>query len=182
MHDHRAVRPDAGEYAPFYAGYVAGVPDGDVVETLVRSGAEATALLDGLPEAAGDVAYAPGKWTVREVALHCIDAERIFACRALRIARGDRTPLPGWEEKAYAPESGAAGRTLASLAGELRSVRASTVTLFENLPADTWTRRGIANEREVTVRAIAWIGAGHLLHHLRILRERYLAGPQATSG
>jgi len=174
MATHRTTRPAPDEFSPFYAGYIAQVPDGDVVEALIGGAEIAAALLHDVTEETADRAYAAGKWTLKEVIQHCADAERIFAYRALRIARGDATELPGWDEKAYAPESGANARTLESLLDELESVREATVTLFEGLPADAWTRRGTANGVAVSVRALAWITAGHLLHHLEVVQERYL--------
>ncbi len=170
----RSVRPSPDEYPPFYAGYVAQVPDGDVVEALIGGAEIAAALLHDVSDAAAERAYAPGKWTLKEVLLHCADAERIFAYRALRIGRGDATPLPGWDEQAYAPVSGANGRALDSLMNELESVREASVTLFEGLPEEAWSRSGNANGKPITVRALAWITAGHLLHHLGVIQERYL--------
>lgn len=174
MPPYRRVRPAADEYASFYAGYLQQVPDGDVVEALIGGAEIAAALLHDVPEEVAAKAYAPGKWTLKEVILHLADAERVFAYRALRFARGDATDLPGWDENAYAPMSGANDRTLESLLDELESVRESTVTLFEGLPEAAWTRKGKANGQPVSVRAIAWICAGHLLHHLEIIQERYL--------
>lgn len=174
MNEHRRIRPASEEYAAFYQGYVARVPDGDVVEALIGGAEIAAALLHDVPEEVAARAYAPGKWTLKEVVLHCADAERIFAYRALRFARGDATELPGWDEQRYAPLSGAVARPFESLLDELESVREASVTLFEGLPAEAWTRRGVANGKEVTVRAIAWITAGHLLHHMAVIQERYL--------
>lgn len=174
MSRYRAERPAPDEYAPFYAGYVNQVPDGDVVEAMIGGVEIAAALLHGIGDDRGDFAYAPGKWTLKEVLLHCADAERIFTYRALRIARGDQTPLPGWDENAYTPMSGAGARTMDSILDELESVREATVTLFQGLPAESWSRVGTSNGKAITVRAIAWITAGHLLHHLGIIQERYL--------
>jgi hypothetical protein len=171
----RYDRPDPSEYAPDYAGYIAGVPDGDLLSTLERQLRESRAALAGLPEVRGDFAYAPGKWTVKEVLGHVADAERVFAYRALSFARGERAALPGFDEKAWTPASGAATRTVRDLLEELGAVRASTLALLRHLPAEAPLRRGTANGREVTVRALAWIIAGHERHHLRVLRERYLA-------
>jgi uncharacterized damage-inducible protein DinB len=170
----RHERPAADEYPPFYAGYVSQVPDGDVVEAMIGGAEIAAALLHDTEPETGDYAYAPGKWTLKEVLLHCADAERIFAYRALRIARGDDTPLPGWDEQKYAPLSGAAERSLDSILDELESVREATVTLFQGLPAEAWSRTGNANGQPITVRALAWITAGHLLHHLGVIQDRYL--------
>jgi hypothetical protein len=176
MDTYRAIRPGSDEYAPFYAGYVAGVPDGDVLATLAQTGAGASDLLADVPEATAERAYAAGKWTLKEVVQHCSDAERIFAYRALRIGRGDATDLPGWDEQAYAPASRANARGLQSLVEELRTARAGTISLLDGLPSDAWILRGRANGMEVSVRGIAWITVGHLMHHLRIVQERYLNG------
>lgn len=172
---HRSTRPSQDEYAPFYAGYVAAVPDGDVLATLSHSLEGALELLGSVSEEVAESAYAPGKWTLKEVVQHCTDAERIFAYRILRIGRGDTTDLPGWDEQTYAPASRANERTMQSLVEELRTVRDATLSLLRGLPVDAWTMRGRTNGMDVTVRGIAWITAGHLLHHLRIVRERYLA-------
>ncbi len=172
----RYDRPDPSEFADFYADYIALVPDGDVVHTLERQADELAGLLGRLPDARGDFAYAPGKWTLKEVVGHITDAERVFSYRALRIARADPTPLPGFDEKKWVPNSGALARTLADLVGEFKAVRAATVALFRHLPPDAPLRRGTANNREVSVRALAWIAAGHALHHQRLIRERYLPG------
>ncbi|MDZ7778388.1 MAG: DinB family protein [Gemmatimonadota bacterium] len=176
MKTHRTIRPraDADEYAPFYAGYVERVPDGDVVATLAGSAPAMSELLEGISEETAERGYAPGKWSLKEVVQHCADAERVFQYRALRFARGDRTELPGFEEDAYTPASRADERTLATLLDELASVRAATISLFEGLPDDTWTNRGRASGVEMTVRGLAWITAGHLLHHVDVVRERYL--------
>jgi hypothetical protein len=170
----RTARPSPDEFPSFYAGYVAQVPDGDVVEALIGGAEIAAALLHDVSEEVADRAYAEGKWTLKEVLLHCADAERIFAYRALRMARGDETPLPGWDENTYAPKSGAAARSLSSILDELESVREATVTLFQGLPEEAWSRAGVANGKPITVRAIAWITAGHLLHHLAVIQDRYL--------
>jgi uncharacterized damage-inducible protein DinB len=168
-----AARPAPNEYAPYYEGYVSLV-EGDVLETLERQGAETAALLGRLTEEQGDSRYAPGKWSVKELVGHVIDAERVFAYRALRIARGDRTPLPGFDQDPYVANSNAAGRTLPSLADEFSHVRASTLALLRSLDDAAWSRSGVASDNEVTVRALAHIIAGHETHHIKILRERYL--------
>jgi hypothetical protein len=170
----QSSRPDATEYPPFYARYVAGVLEADVVAALRDSGRELVAALAAVPDARGGFRYGPDKWTIREVIGHMIDAERIFGYRALRLARGDATPLPGFEENDYARTAGSDARTLADLVDELRVVREGTVRLFQSFPADAWMRRGVVNGREVSVRALAYITAGHARHHLGVLRERYL--------
>jgi hypothetical protein len=171
----QSSRPDATEYPPFFARYVAGVPEDDVVAALRDSGREVVAVLDAIPATRGGFRYGPDKWTIREVVGHMIDAERIFGYRALRLARGDATPLPGFEENDYARAAGSDARTLADLVDELRVVREGTVRLFQSLPTEAWMRRGVVNGREVSVRALAYITAGHARHHLAVLRERYLA-------
>lgn len=169
-----ATRPDATEFAPFYSGYVAGVPEGDILTILRRGGDEWEAVLAELPEARADYRYADGKWSIKQVIGHVSDAERIFTYRALRIARGDQSPLASFDENAYAETAGSDRRTLSALAAELRVVREATVALFNSLPDDAWTRTGTASGRTVSVRALAYITAGHAQHHLKILRERYL--------
>jgi hypothetical protein len=171
----QTIRPDATEYAPFYAGYVADVPETDVVSVLRESGRDLVSALAAIPETQGGHRYAADKWTVREVIGHLIDAERIFTYRALRLARADATPLPGFEENDYVRAAGSDARTIADLVDELRAVRESTVRLFASLPDASWARRGVVNGREISVRALAFITAGHARHHLGVLRERYLA-------
>jgi hypothetical protein len=168
------VRPDATEYAPFYAGYVAAVPEGDVL-VAVRAGAgELISALQAIPETRGGFRYAEGKWSIREMIGHMIDAERIFAYRALRLARGDATPLPSFEQNDYVQTAGSDRRPLADLIDEMRVVRESTILLLASLPEEAWTRRGAVSGREVSVRALAYILTGHARHHLTVLRERYL--------
>lgn len=167
-------RPGADEHAPYYGKYVALVPDGDLMEIMADQRKESWHLITGISESRGGHAYAPGKWTIREVVAHVIDTERIFAYRALRIARGDQTPLPGFDENRYAPESLANERTLTDLAEEFALVRRSNLALLKSLNAAAAARRGTASDNPVTVRAIAWIMAGHVAHHMGILRERYL--------
>jgi hypothetical protein len=167
------ARPDASEYAPFYHAYVASVPDGDVIELLRSGGRELVEVIGRIPEDRGSFRYGPDKWSIRDVIGHLIDAERIFSYRALRVARSDRTPLPGFEENSYVQTAGSDARTVADLTRELGVVRESTVLLFDSLPDEAWGRSGVASENEVSVRALAYIVAGHARHHLRILRERY---------
>ena len=167
-------RPPATEYAPFHAGYVASVPEGDIFEILSRQGTEFPAFLHGLGEARGDYRYAPEKWTVKEVIGHVNDAERIFSVRALRFARGDETPLASFEQNEYVPKGNFGARTLASLADEFGHLRAATLDLFFHLDVDALARRGTASGFNVTVRAMAYVIAGHVAHHERVLRERYM--------
>ncbi|MDT7689804.1 MAG: hypothetical protein QOE46_2563 [Acidobacteriota bacterium] len=168
------TRPEANEYAPYYEKYVSLVPDADVVETLERQGAETLALLRSITEERGGHAYASGKWSIKQLVGHVIDAERIFAYRALALARGEQQPLPGMDQDEYMACVNFDARALADLLDEFEHVRRANVHMFRGLDTDAWARRGVASDNEVTVRAIAHIIAGHEAHHVRILRERYL--------
>lgn len=166
-------RPSAAEFAPFYANYIAGVPDGDVLDTLSWQLGDTLAYLRGLPAPQHGHRYAEGKWSVKEVVGHMADAERIFAYRMLRIARGDETPLAGFEENAYVRAANFDARPLAALASEFESVRRATLTLVRSFDQEALLRQGTANGYPVTVRALAYIIAGHERHHVEILRTRY---------
>lgn len=166
-------RPTEGEFNPYYGKYIGLVPEGDILAVLRANGETLRAAIDAIPEARGSHAYAEGKWTVKTVLSHLCDAERIFSYRALRIGRGDATPLASFDENAYAATCNSDARTVAEVGAELRAVRAATVLLLESLPDDAWTRRGVASDSPVSVRALAYIIAGHTLHHLAILHERY---------
>ncbi len=171
----RRQKPEAGEFPPYYQGYVDAAPPGDVVATLEDQRAETVALLRGLTEAQGAHRYASGKWSVKEVVGHLSDAERVFAHRALRFARNDPATLPGFDENAWVPAGGFDRRTTGELADEWEAVRRATLALFRSLDDAAAARRGVANKNPVSVRALAWICLGHTAHHLRILRERYLS-------
>lgn len=167
-------RPLPGEYAPYFERYISLVPPGDLLLSLRSQHHETLSLFSSLPPARADFAYAPGKWTIKEVAGHLADVERVMTYRALRFARNDRTSLPSFDENLYAAEGGFAERTLQDLADEFRLVREATVAFFSGLPAAHFTRGGEASGKYVSVRALACIIAGHELHHRAILRERYL--------
>jgi len=166
-------RPEATEYADFYAGYVSKVPGSDVLGVLESQRLQMLQLFAGRSERDGSFRYAPGKWSVKEVLGHITDAERIFTYRALRIARGDQTPLPGFEQDDFVKNGGFTERTLANLADEFGMVRNASIALFRSLQEAAWPRRGVASQKEVTVRALAYITAGHQIHHRLILEERY---------
>ncbi|MDQ5838124.1 MAG: DinB family protein [Acidobacteriota bacterium] len=168
------ARPEADEYASFYETYVSLVPEGEVVETLRRQSEEVSALLAGIAEERAAYAYAPGKWSIKQVVGHVIDAERIFSYRAMAIARGERQPLPGMDQDEYMAGADFEARTLADLAEEFSHLRRANVLMLRGLPATAWSRRGTASGNEVTVRALAYIIAGHAAHHLQVLRTRYL--------
>ncbi|MCA8976984.1 MAG: DinB family protein, partial [Planctomycetes bacterium] len=166
-------RPGADEYAPMFAAYVARVPDGDVLGHLRLRGESTAALLAGLSPAQADHAYAAGKWTVKRLIQHLADGERLFCYRALCIARGDTQPLPGFDEVGYAANDGSESRPMAAIAADFSAVRAASLTLFSGFDDAVWLRRGNANGSPLTVRAALWLIAGHELHHLAGLRERY---------
>jgi uncharacterized damage-inducible protein DinB len=166
-------RPDVAEYAPYYGRYIDKVPDGDLLRTLEDQGRETQRLLAGLSEAQALHRYAAGKWSIKEVIGHVADAERVFAYRALRFARADDTALPGFDEQAWVPAGRFDARSLKDLAAELDAVRRATIALLRGLGPDALARRGTASDNAVSVRAIAWIIAGHERHHMALLHERY---------
>lgn len=166
-------RPEKSEYAAFYETYVSLVQGTDILSVLEAQRLQMTQLFAARSERDGNFRYAPGKWTVKEVLGHVTDAERIFSYRALRIARGDQTPLPGFEQEDYVKNGGFGERTLENLAEEFVLVRGGTQAFFQSLGKEVWSRRGTASNNEVTVRAMAYIIAGHEQHHRRILEERY---------
>jgi DinB superfamily len=166
-------RPEANEYADYYANYIAKVPGSDVLSVLESQRLQMLQLFAGRSERDGSFRYAPGKWSVKEVLGHITDTERIFTYRALRIARGDQTSLPGFEQDDFVKNGAFGQRTLANLAEEFGLVRSASVALFRSFPEECWSRRGVASEKEVTVRALAFMTAGHQMHHRIILEERY---------
>jgi hypothetical protein len=166
-------RPQSDEYNPYYERYISLVGSEDIIGLLERQAPE-TATLFKSANAKADFRYAPGKWSVKEMLGHVNDTERIMAYRALRIARGDKTPIEGFEQDDYVRDGNFAQRMLADLIEEFADVRTATLALFRHLDAETGLRRGIANKNEVSARALAYIIAGHELHHRRILKEKYL--------
>lgn len=167
-------RPPASEYAPYQAGYVASVPDGDIFEILSRQRVEFPEFVRSFGEARGGYRYAPGKWSIKEMLGHVNDTERVFAYRVLRFARGDETPLPSFEQDDYVRTGGFDARSLASLVDEFSHLRAGTLDLYYHLNADALGRSGTASGFLVSVRAMAFVIAGHVAHHERVLREKYL--------
>lgn len=174
VHVIRTTTPDVAEYAPHYANYVGQVRSGDIVETLATLGDSTVALLRSIPDAKGGVRYAPGKWSIREVIGHITDAERIFTYRALRFARADATPLAPFDEDAFVANAALDERSLPSLIDEFEAVRRATVLFFASLNATEWMRVGTASGKQMSVRGAAWVTAGHALHHVGILKSRYL--------
>ncbi|HMI31350.1 MAG TPA: DinB family protein [Candidatus Limnocylindrales bacterium] len=169
-------RPAPDEFFEYYGKYIALVPGEDAMPALRDQIAETTRLLGPLDESKALHRYAPGKWSVKEVVGHLSDTERVFAYRALRMGRGDTTPLAGFDETAYTPAGRFDARPLGDIIHEYESVRAATVALFRGLDEEALLRRGTANDKKVSVRALAWIVAGHELHHRKLLTERYGLG------
>jgi uncharacterized damage-inducible protein DinB len=159
---------------PFYKNYVKQIEESDLLQALRISGHRTSELVHSIKDEKQDYRYAEGKWTIRELLCHMVDAERIFAYRALRFARHDKTPLPGWEEKDYAPNANAAGRSLKHIVDEMRHVRISTLDLFEGFTEEMLFRKGVANNSEMSVMVLGFVIAGHETHHRKILIERYL--------
>ena len=168
------VRPQPDEYASYYGRYISLIDSDDVLTRLEQQGTETVALFSQLSADKAGFRYAPGKWSVKEVFGHMIDTERILAYRALRIARGDRTPIESFEQDDYVRNGGFDHRTLADLTEEFQAVRTATLHLFRHFDATAVARRGIANKNEVSVRALAYIIAGHEQHHRRVIEEKYL--------
>lgn len=167
------TRPGPAESAPFYHGYIAEVPEGDVLDQLAAQAAEVDARYARLSDAQARHRYAEGKWSVKEVLGHLIDAERVFSYRMFRIARGDTTPLASFDENVYVAEGGFDDQPLAALRDEFAATRASTVALARTLGPDRWARAGTASGKSVSARALVYITVGHAAHHLRVLKERY---------
>jgi DinB superfamily len=168
--------PDRTEAAEYYFTYIDKVGAGDICQILRDQLGETLPLLQGISDERSLHRYAPDKWSIREVLGHINDCERLFVFRAMWFARGFDSPLPSFDQNTAMSASGANARSWSSHVEEFRANRASTLGFFENLPADAWTRRGIASDNPFTVRALAYIAAGHVIHHVRILKERYLFG------
>lgn len=167
------ARPEPPEYAPFYENYIALVPGNDVLRFLEDQAALYLRLFAGRGERDGDFRYAADKWTVKEALGHVNDTERIFTYRALRIARGDLTPLASFEQDDYVRNGGFASRRLAELAEEFAHVRRASISLFRGFDEAAWLRMGTASEKPVSVRALAYITAGHAQHHANLFSEQY---------
>jgi hypothetical protein len=169
-----ATRPAAGEYLEYYGRYIALVPENDALEALERSQAEVLPFLRGLSEAQGQLRYAPDKWSIKQMLGHVADSELVLVYRALRIARADQTPLPGFDENDYVKAATFDRQPYSELVDRLESEQRATLAMFRGLDAEAWTRTGVANNHVISVRALAYIIAGHARHHRNIIRERYL--------
>lgn len=173
-------RPRPDEYPAYFERYIRLVPDGDIIATLESQMEESAALLSGISEERARFRYAPGKWSIKEVLGHVIDSERVFAYRGLCFARNDRTPLPGFDQDPYVAAARFDARPLAALASDLKLVRAASIALFASLDEEALVRCGTANDRTHSVRSMPWIIAGHELHHLDVVRKRYLYTAEVT--
>lgn len=163
------------EYNPYYSGYIRILEDADLLPALKKGKKEFLDFVEGVPETKLDFAYAEGKWTVSEVLIHLIDAERIFQYRAFRFARNDKTALPGFEQDNYVMESKSNERKREDIMEEFESVRESTLRLFSSFNEDALQRLGTASNAEMSVRALGFVICGHQMHHLKIIQERYLS-------
>jgi hypothetical protein len=170
-------RPLPGEYAPYTIAYISKVPeDGLIIEHLKANRIIVHDLIASLPEEKLNYRYAEGKWNLKEVMAHIIDTERVFNYRAFCIARKDQSMFPGFEQDDYVNASNAGSRTISSILNEYSIVRESSVVLFDSLEDTAWSRMGQANNNPVSVRALAYQTVGHELHHLNIIRDKYLQG------
>ena len=169
-----AAKPAPTEHAPEFSNYVALVAEGDIIQTLEQQIENSLSLLRTIPSDKANFRYAPDKWSVKQLLGHLIDSERIFSYRALSFARNDQTPLPGYEQNDYVREADFDSRNLADMVEEYATVRRATIQLYRPLNETEWLRHGKANENDVSVRALAYIIAGHELHHMDLLRSRYL--------
>ncbi|MBS1913902.1 MAG: DinB family protein [Bacteroidetes bacterium] len=168
-------RPAPDEYAPYYERYISQVAPGtDILDLLAAQSAETAALLEGIEETHGNRRYAPGKWSIKEVVGHVIDSERVFAYRLLRFSRNDATALEGFDQDRYVASADFDSAALEALKAEFADVRRSTIALLHHLQPEAWVRSGVANGNRMSVRALAYVIAGHERHHMAILRERYL--------
>ncbi len=167
-------RPDAGEYPPYYHTYIGKVNTDDLISALEEGKGNFLSFMALVPADKLEYRYQEGKWTIKELIIHLMDAERIFTYRALRFSRGDSTSLAGFNEDEYVPNSGADERSLQNLLQEYAALRQSTIEFFKNLSPEMMLRTGIANGQEISVRSLGYIIPGHEIHHLAVIRERYL--------
>ena len=168
-------RPEPSEFAGYFSKYVDLVPEADILPVLATQLDEMLAFLRAVPESQSNIHHPPYTWTVKDVVGHLTDGERVFGYRALRFARGDSTPLPGFDENNYARSAEYARLSLAEVASEYEAVRRSNLLMFRHLPAAAWDRAGKASDNHLSVRALAYILVGHTRHHGAILRKRLSA-------
>lgn len=168
-------KPATSEYGAYFGRYIGLVTDPDILQTLEGQLKSTSALLQTISDEKGNHRYEPGKWSVKELIGHIADSERVFAYRALRFARNDATELPGFDQDIFAAHANYAKMPMSEIVRDYTAVRHATLSLFKCLDNESWSRRGIANKNEMTVRALAFTIAGHELHHIAILNSRYLA-------
>ena len=181
MQNGTITRPRSDETSAYFYGYIAEVAGEDIPAQLTAQLREMEKLFESVTDQDALARYAPGKWSVKEILGHLSDTERIFSYRLLRIARGDTTPLPGFDENAYVPAGRFDERPLPMLLAEFRAIRQSTGALVEGLPAEAWELRGVMSGNPVSTRALAYIMVGHVAHHFRVLRQRYGLGQALAS-
>jgi uncharacterized damage-inducible protein DinB len=169
-----AKRPERNEAAEYYFTYIDQVPDGDICEQLEAQIGSVRHLIAGITESQSLHRYAPGKWSIRDVMNHLSDCERLFVARAFWFARGFESSLPSFDQEVAVSTARADLRDWAAIGAEFEAIRAGTLAFFRSLPEEAWVRRGIASDNPFTVRALAYMCVGHVIHHTRILRERYL--------
>jgi len=167
-------RPEPAEYDPYYGRYISLVDSDDIIATLEKQARDTKALLNPLSSQQADFRYAPGKWSIKEVLGHMNDTERIMSYRAMRVARGDKTPIEGFEQDDYVPTGRFDRRTIRDLLEEFAAIRHATIQLLRHFDAEAGERLGTASQKPVSARALAYIIAGHELHHRRVLQEKYL--------
>jgi uncharacterized damage-inducible protein DinB len=169
-------RPLVGEYPEYYQPYVnlIPVPEYDLLSILKENLERTITLFEGISEEDAHFRYAENKWSIKEVLGHMTDTERIMSYRLLRIGRGDQTPLAGFNENDYVDSSQINRLPIKNVLDDFVATRKATITLIQNMPEETWDKKGVANSMEITTRAIAYIIVGHAIHHLKIINERYL--------
>jgi uncharacterized damage-inducible protein DinB len=167
-------RPTENEYPDYYHPYIKLVPNGEIVQILQENLLAVATLFKGLTEEETNLRYAPGKWSVKEVLGHIIDTERIMTYRLLRVSRGDQTPLAGFNETDYVEAAKTHNLSMEAILEDFKATRNAAITLIKNTPEEAWVNKGNANGMEITTRAIAYIIAGHEMHHRKIVEERYL--------
>ena len=167
-------KPEKNEYPEFYHGYVDRVPENDLVQALIHSLPKLQEFVKKIPVSKYEHRYGPDKWKLKEVLIHMADTERVMQYRALRFSRNDQIPLPGFEEKDYIKNSNSDNLSFGEIVDDLVNVRKSTISFFKSCSEEMLMRNGLANNGSVTVRAIGYIIAGHQLHHMNVIKDRYL--------
>lgn len=168
-------RPSTEEYGPYYETYIRLVPEGDIGEIFAQSYESTLALLSSVTELQGQYRYEPGKWSLKEVIGHVVDGERIMSYRLLRIARGDKTPLAGFDQDEYIKNASFDSMNVSDLLEDYSNVRRATLSMLRSISDEAWHRTGSANNSVLSARALAYIIVGHEMHHVRVIQERYLS-------